>query len=513
MTIHHIALLLGLFAVPLIALVIGFKFRKQGPQARAIFWGAIIGHTIATIFASVAAIWPPRVPGPEDDVRSLMILWLLLLGGIVGALLALARLAVRGRPAGRGVTLVPIVLAEVAAGGLLSACTPESTEDHRLDAPIAAIDTLVVAAGPGSSEPNLSRADDGTLLVTWMERAADSTYALRIATLATGARAWSEPSTIASGRAFFRNWADFPSALALPDGRIAAHWLEYSGIGTYEYDVRIAQSTDGGRTWSEGIVPHRDGTKSEHGFATLYDAGRGLLGALWLDGRKFAGESPTREMTLAHTTLAADGTLGQEQIVDPRICDCCQTSGAITSQGPVVVYRDRSPEEIRDISIVRLLHGEWSVPRPVHEDGWHVDHCPVNGPAIAADGDAVVVAWFTAARDTARVNVAFSSDAGATFGPPVRVDDGSPLGRVDVELLDDGRAVVTWLERGEEGADVRLRAVSASGESSAPAIIGRSSEVRAAGFPRMAKQGGRLVFAWTVAGRPSDIVVTAAQIR
>jgi hypothetical protein len=245
----------------------------------------------------------------------------------------------------------------------------------------------------------------------------------------------------------------------------------------------------------------------------MYDAGRGLLGAVWLDGRKYAGESPTREMSLAHTTMAADGTLGEEQLIDQRICDCCQTSGAITTRGPVVVYRDRSAGEIRDISIVRLVDGRWSEPRPVHADGWHVDHCPVNGPAVAADGETVVVAWFTGARDTARVNVAFSRDAGATFGAPVRVDDGSPVGRVDVELIDGGRAVVTWLERAAEGAGVRLRTVSGEGESGASAIIGQSSAGRAAGFPRMARQGDRLVFAWTVAGTPPGIVVTASKLR
>ena len=508
MTIHHLALLLGLFGIPVLALAIGFKFRKQGPRARAIFWGAIIGHTLATVLASVAAIWPPRVPGPEDDVRSAMILWLLLLGGIAGALIALARRAIQDRPARGQLSHLPVVVAEIAIGGILAGCRSDAPATD----PIGAIDTLPSPAGPGSREPNLTVDAEGRVLLTWMERLADSTYALRIASLAAGDTAWSDASTITHGKAFFVNWADFPSAIAMPDGRVAAHWLEYSGSGTYEYDVRIAQSTDGGRTWSEGIVPHRDGTKSEHGFATLYDAGRGLLGAVWLDGRKFAGESPTREMTLAHTTLAGDGSLGAERLLDERICDCCQTSGAITARGPVIVYRDRSPEEIRDISIVRLVDGEWTAPRTVHEDGWHVEHCPVNGPAIDAVEEVVVVAWFTASPDTV-VNVAFSTDAGASFGAPVRVDGGRPLGRVDVELIDDESAVVTWLERGNAGTEVRLRTVARNGATGAPVVIGESADGRAAGFPRMTRQGDRLVFAWTVAGRPTSVVVTSAPIR
>jgi len=42
--------------------------------------------------------------------------------------------------------------------------------------------------------------------------------------------------------------------------------------------------------------------------------------------------------------------------LDTRVCECCQTSVAMTAEGPVVVYGDCSEaeKEIRDISIVRL---------------------------------------------------------------------------------------------------------------------------------------------------------------
>lgn len=505
MTIHHIALLLGLFIVPLGALAVGFKFRKRTPRMRGVFWGAVIGHTVATVIASVAAIWPPRVPGPDDAARGALILWTLLAGGVVGALIAFVRHDARDR----GPRLVHLVIAlTVGTGALaLATCIVDGGAS-----PIGALKELSAPTAPGSREPNLSVSRDGRLLMTWSEPAGDTAWVLRFSTLDGGE--WSEPATVASGRPFFVNWADFPSAIALPGGRVAAHWLERSADGTYTYDVRIAQSHDGGRTWGEDVIPHRDGTKTEHGFVTLYDAGRALLGAVWLDGREFANPATPRQMTLAHTTLAADGSLGDERRLDDRICECCQTGGAITDAGPVIVYRDRSPEEIRDISIVRLVDGEWSEPRAVHQDGWHVEHCPVNGPAVAAMGSEVVVAWFTGARDTSRVNVAFSSDGGGTFGEPIRVDDGAPIGRVDVELLDSGRAVVTWLESTDQGgADVRLREVGSGGDAGESVVLGATSGARASGFPRMARQGDRLVFAWTVPGEPSEVRVAAAALR
>jgi len=378
--------------------------------------------------------------------------------------------------------------------------------------PLGELREIPSPAAPGSGEPNLTAGPDGRVYLTWIEPGPDSTHALRFSAL-EGER-WSEPRTIAAGRNWFVNWADFPSLAVLPGGRLAAHWLQKSGAGTYHYDVQISQSADGGTTWSAPVVPHRDGAKAEHGFVSLWAQGDSL-GAVWLDGRKYAkeGHDPTNEMMLAHTLLAPDGTPGAERRLDERICDCCQTSMAMTSRGPLVVYRDRSPDEIRDIYAVRLVNGAWTEPRPVHDDRWKIPACPVNGPSVSARGERVAVAWFTGAQDTARVLLAFSDNAGATFGPPVRVDDGNPAGRVDVELLDDGGALVSWLERtGEEDAEVRVRRVSRDGRAGAAATVAASKGARASGFPRMSRSGDRVVFAWTLPGDPGAVRTAAARV-
>src|SRR5262245_18891800 len=119
-------------------------------------------------------------------------------------------------------------------------------------------------------------------------------------------------------------------------------------------------------------------------------------------------------------------------MLDMKVCECCQTSAAMTDDGPVVVYRDSSDQEIRDISVIRLTDGKWSQPRWVAQDGWQINGCPVNGPAIAASGRRVAVAWFTGAAGAQNVKLAFSGDLGESFGETITVDDGSPLGRVDV---------------------------------------------------------------------------------
>jgi hypothetical protein len=386
----------------------------------------------------------------------------------------------------------------------------------------ASVDIVDSPAGPGSGEPNLTMGPGRRIYLSWLEPVRDSTYALKLS-VREGSR-WSEPRTIARDRNFFVNWADFPSVIALPDGRLAAHWLQRTGPGRYSYGVRVSQSSDGGATWSPPVTPHRSRVETEHGFVSLWPAAGGRLGAIWLDGRKYkpTGQRAPNEMMLASTTIGADGKLGPEVGVDDRVCDCCQTAVAMASTGPVMVYRDRSSEEIRDIFVVRQLNGGWTTPKPVHADGWRINACPVNGPSIAADGDRVVVAWFTAAGDTARVLVAFSDDAGDSFSTASRVDNGNPAGRVDVVLQADGSALVSWLERtaapggqsGGEGAEVRVRRVRADGSLAQWATVARSTAARASGFPQMvATARGEVFFAWTAPGNPSTVRIARAVLR
>ena len=173
-----------------------------------------------------------------------------------------------------------------------------------------------------------------------------------------------------------------------------------------------------------------------------------------------------------------------------------------------VAYRDRSEDEIRDIFAVRRVDGAWAEPTRITEDNWQISACPVNGPAIGSREDNLAVAWFTAADDTPRVQMAFSTDDGITFDPPIRVDEGSPTGRVGVVMEDDDRAIVMWIESGtgDSDAGIMLRRVHRDGTISNPTIIARTSTSRASGYPRMALLEKKLVFLWTQTGDDRRVV-------
>lgn len=350
-------------------------------------------------------------------------------------------------------------------------------------------------SGPDALGQRLTKGPTGDVLLSWIDRD-ESGGTLRVARL--GDAGWSEPRVVVAEPRMFVNWADFPSVTALGQGRWLAHWLRYSGDLAYSYDVIVAQSDDAGSSWSPPMSPHSDGTPTEHGFVSTWPAAGGT-GLLWLDGRK-TGNEPGENvaasgMTLRAAVVDADGALDDAQEIDDLVCDCCQTDVAVSSRGPIAVYRDRTPDEIRDISISRFVDGRWQAPEPFSADGWEIAGCPVNGPAIAAHGDLVAVAWFTAAKNSPIVKARVSKNGGKTFGETIIIDTGRPLGHVDVAYIGDSSFAVSWMKPDDGLSNILLRSLTSEGELSLYKTAGRTAVAR--NVPQLVEHDGNLIVAWT----------------
>jgi len=394
--------------------------------------------------------------------------------------------------------------ARVAALSLLLAAMPGCGKRESRRVEVLAPTPMTSPAPVGAAEPFLA-AGGGRVHLSWLARnGAQATFAY--ATYSQNA--WSEPHTIAAGPGMFANWADFPSFAPLADGTFAAHWLEKHGDSKYAYDVDVTRSLDG-VNWSAPSHPHRDGTAAEHGFVSIVPEMLGGGTCIWLDGREYEGKeegAPGVQMQLRTATWLPGGEWSDETVLDPRVCDCCQTATVRTAGGVLVAYRDRSDQEIRDISLVRRDGETWSAPYALGSEGWEIQGCPVNGPALSAVGDRVAAAWFTMARDTAQVKLAFSDDGGATFSRPVRVDEGGTSGRVDVLVLPSGDALVLWLAANAQGkSEIRARRVQASLQLDPSFVVAETSAERASGFPHVVHSDGVLYFAWTESGDPSNV--------
>jgi hypothetical protein len=373
-------------------------------------------------------------------------------------------------------------------------------------APTLAIAPLASPAGAHSSEPQMTMEGDRVIL-SWLEVNGER------ATLKFSERTsagWSRAKAVFSSGNFFVNAFDVPSVRLLADGTLAAHWMEQNGDNEDASQVRVSFSKDQGGTWSKPVSPHHDGTQTEHGFASLFQAPGAGLGMVWIDGRATNPEKETGDMSLRASIYDGRGKQLSEMVVTPRVCECCSTAAAETPDGVIVAFRNRSANEIRDIYVTRFAAGKWSAPNIVHADGWRIEACPINGPAISARGQNVAVAWFTAKEDKGQAYVAFSRDTGRTFGAPVRVDDGTSAGRLGVQLLDDGSAAVTWIESTNQHTRLQVRIITPGGATagarSAPVMI---AETEGSRYPRMARDHDELLFSWTDTDKGSSQVRAA----
>jgi len=356
-------------------------------------------------------------------------------------------------------------------------------------------------AGANSSEPQLSVSDKGVLL-SWLERTG-TTNTLKFAERTVSG--WTTPTTAASGQGWFLSYADVPAVQRLANGTLLSQVQLTTDDLTEAYDLQLSYSRDEGKTWSAPFTPHHDGTKTQHGFASIVDMPGGGFGLVWLDGRnsEFTDNDPASgTMTLRYAAFDANWKQTADAEVDHRVCECCQTTAVATSDGVLTAFRDRDEKEVRDIGVSRLEGGAWTPTTLVSKDNWMIDACPVNGPVLSARGREVAAAWFTVKGDAGQAYVAFSSDAGRTWGTPVRVDDKGSLGRVDVELLDDGSALVSWVEYAEGASDFKVRRVQTAGMKSPAVAVAAVSGGRASGFPRMARRGNEVTFAWSGSATP-----------
>lgn len=355
--------------------------------------------------------------------------------------------------------------------------------------------TLPSPAADSCAEPYLFTDAKGIVHLSWVQKKGKES-SLQFSTLVNDQ--WTAPVTISAGNNWFVNWADYPVVSSDASGNMLAHFLEKSDTAKFTYDIKLVASADAGKTWGTPTTLHDDGKKAEHGFVSITPYNDQFIAA-WLDGRKTAMEGDHSkheghhgEMTLRSALLDKSGAKTKEWELDGRICDCCQTTIAITDNGPIVVYRDRSDEEIRDMSIVRFVNGEWTQPKTIFHDEWKIAGCPVNGPRADAVGNNLAIAWFSMKDNKSEVKIIFSEDGGATFKTPIQVDEGKAIGRVDVVMLDKETAMVSWME----GSTIKAIKVNADGSKGQPVAIAESSDARSSGFPQMTRAGDKLIFAW-----------------
>jgi hypothetical protein len=360
--------------------------------------------------------------------------------------------------------------------------------------------------------------DPSLVMASWVDTPSDGPPTLSWA-LVDGQGKVVERGQATSDAQMFLNWADVP-AITRSKGSSGANskptWVatwprSFEGDGEHRgYGQRWARSSDG-KTWSGDRSLHEAEEGPEFGFVSLAPLENGSIAASWLDGRHASPHAAHGEHGGAMQLRARLLPKGDEFLLDDRVCDCCPTATVSSGEQRWTVFRDRSDQEVRDV-VARAWPakgGKAGEAIALASEGWKMPGCPVNGPAAAMlpDGITLATASFTGLDAKPKVELSFTTmkEAAAPPSAPIVVDDTTPIGRVDLVVVDEVTVLVTWLTKTQDDtADTASwvgQLFRPDGPVGAARRIMSVSASRSAGIPRAARAGNGVIFAWAQSGK------------
>ena len=348
-----------------------------------------------------------------------------------------------------------------------------------------------------NAQPSLVLNNDN-LSLTWISSDEDMNASLNFRQFKNDG--WTNPIKLANGSDWFVNWADFPTH-AISGDQVLTSYLKKSASGTYTYDVFLSLHKLSGKKVKEDFILNTDGFQAEHGFVSIAAKNNEGFFISWLDGRNTVEKDMNgnhKPMTIRFAEITNAGDIINETELDSSVCDCCQTSITYSDKGPIVVYRDRSEDEVRDIYVTRNINDEWENPIPVHNDGWVIYGCPVNGPKVVSSSNNIAVSWFTVLDGKPTVNLSFSESYGSSFGSPIKLNDINAIGRVDTAFLNEKEVIVSYMEGDDVGTYLRIKKVSIDGKVSEPITISKIDSGRGTGVPQLEILNDEIFIVWTV---------------
>ena len=354
---------------------------------------------------------------------------------------------------------------------------------------VFAFEIVKTPTNKNSLAPNLCSFGNHFAL-SWIERNTDGEARLQMATW--NGSEFDEIRLIAKSKGMFANWADIPSLVEAPSGDLYAHWLNRIGNETYAYGIQIERSIDHGKSWQSLGCLHNDTSATEHGFVSLIPENRHVR-AFWLDGRQM--KKPTGKMML-RTAILDGNKIKSENMLDHDVCTCCPTGAIQLPGGSAVVYRDRLPQEIRDISLVHLKNDAWSKPSRIQKDNWVMPGCPVNGPSIATNGNIIAVSRFTVIKNKAKIILRLFKDGQAESGKEIILDENIPVGRCTTVCSKDAVYNI-WIGVDKKQTVLRMAEVSLSGKIKRKITLVPIDKDRSSGMPRAIFSNNYLWVSWT----------------
>jgi hypothetical protein len=233
--------------------------------------------------------------------------------------------------------------------------------------------------------------------------------------------------------------------------------------------IKVARSTDGGRTFGPGRPLQAAGAAGDRGWHALAIDPAGTAHVMWLDHRGLAeggaaehahheaaaidGVAMAQRSGLYYARESAEGAASERELAK-GVCYCCKVALAAGRDGALfAAWRHVYAGNIRDIAFIGSRDGgrTFEPPGRVSVDAWQLAGCPDDGPAMAVDGAGTIhVVWPTVMGGETPEGAIFyaSSRDGRTFSARARVPTlGSPRPMHPQIVVDaGGRVTVAWDE-------------------------------------------------------------------
>jgi hypothetical protein len=296
-----------------------------------------------------------------------------------------------------------------------------------------------------------------------------------------------------------------PKIAVADDGTVLLTWVQ-SLPQKYSGNIRFARSTDSGRTFSPPITLNDDGRITSHRFASMATDGTGRVVVAWLDARdrdmaKERGEAFSGVSIYTARSSDNGASFGPNRQFETHTCECCRIALTWTPEGPVVFWRNIFGTNTRDFAIANLDKG--SVRRAT-DDEWQIDACPHNGGSIASGyRDQLHLVWFT--DGAARRGMFYKHIDGNWQSPPMPVGNPSAqASHASVAAL--GKTVLlTWREFDGNSYSAELMYSTDAGSSwSRPMRLMESAG--ATDYPVPLIDGKKIFIVWNTAKEGLRIV-------
>jgi hypothetical protein len=313
------------------------------------------------------------------------------------------------------------------------------------------------------------------------------------------------------------------------DPEVVVVWTVKSKDGSR---LLVAQSQDGGTSFARAtLLPGSDAGGNRGWESTAVDRD-GHVMAVWLDHREMSSSGGASMHHEGHDHTAAgtaksdgaaraqasklyfarlDGASSPHAITG-GVCYCCETAVAIGPDGAIyAAWRHVYPGNLRDIAFTVSRDGgrTFAAPMRVSNDGWILDGCPENGPALAVGADGAVHAiWPTlvagATSDGEPTLALFhaTSRGSLEFSPRERIaTEGTP--RHPQMAATPAGLVAAWDEQTAAGSR-RVVLARLTGETASREIVSGSARAQT---PALTGTSDGVVLAWTEGTEQSVIRV------